>query len=264
MKHQPPAVTRSPASSTVHSGGSYWRRNALDSEAQRLRLLERIADPRTERLLSQAGVAPGWDCAEVGAGAGSIARALARQVGSEGSVLAIDLDTTLLEDLRSLPQITVRETDLSTFTLPGESFDLVHTRNLLMHLPDRDRILQGLYQAVRPGGVLLVEEADGFPASAATNETFRRTFESLTRRWTWARSLPTLVSAQDPATMRVFVETEMLQGGSDLAAFWHHTLRTTPRCCRGRTPVWRNATSIGLLHCSTTTRSGRPSWLWFA
>ena len=155
-----------------------------------------------------------------------MARSLAQRVGTEGSVLALDLDTTLLEDLRLIPQITVKEADLATFMLPGESFDLVHTRNLLMHLPDRDRILQGLFRAVRPGGILLVEEADGFPASAATNATFRRTFESLTQRWTWARTLPTLVSAQDPETMRVFVETEMLQGGSDLAAFWHHTLRT--------------------------------------
>jgi len=141
-------------------------------------------------------------------------------------VLALDLDATLLEDLRSIPQITVKEADLTTSVLPVESFDLVHTRNLLMHLPGRDRILQELFRAVRPGGVLLVEEADGFPASAATDETFRRTFESLTQRWTWARTLPMRVSAEAPETTSVFVETEMLQGGSDLAAFWHHTLRT--------------------------------------
>ncbi len=211
---------------TVRSDGEYWRRNALDSEAERLRLLERIADPRTERLLSEAGVAPGWSCAELGAGAGSVARSLARRVGPEGSVLALDLDTTLLEDLRSIPQLTVKEADLTTSVLPVESFDLVHTRNLLMHLPDRDRILEELFQAVRPGGVLLVEEADGFPASAATDETFRRTFERLTQRWTWARTLPMLVSAKAPETTSVFVETEMLQGGSDLAAFWNHTLRS--------------------------------------
>jgi ubiquinone/menaquinone biosynthesis C-methylase UbiE len=211
---------------TVRSDGVYWRRNALASEAERLRLLERIADPRTERLLSEAGVAPGWDCAELGAGAGSVARSLTQRVGPEGSVLALDRDTTLLEHLRSIPQMTVREADLATSTLPRESFDLVHTRNLLMHLPDRDRILQELFEAVRPGGVLLVEEADGFPVSAATDETFRRTFETLTRRWTWARSLPRLISAKGPEHMTVLVETDMLQGGSDLAAFWHHTLRT--------------------------------------
>ncbi len=141
-------------------------------------------------------------------------------------MLALDLDTTLLEDLGSIPQITVRQADLTTSTLPSSWLDLVHTRNVLMHLSDRDRILYELFQAVRPGGIVLLEEADGFPVSAATDETFRRTFESLTRRWTWARRLPALVSAQDPETMSVFVETEMLQGGSDLAAFWHHTLRT--------------------------------------
>ncbi len=221
---------------TVRSDGVYWRRNALDSEAERLRLLERIADPRTERLLGEAGVGSGWDCAELGAGAGSITRSLARRVGAAGTVLAFDLDTTLLEELRSIPQITVREADLTASVLPHESFDLVHTRNLLMHLPGRDRILQELFEAVRPGGVLLVEEADGFPASAATDETFRRTFESLTQRWTWARTLPMLLSAEAPETMSVFVEAEMLQGGSDLAAFWHHTLRTARTLMLGSDP----------------------------
>ena len=211
---------------TVRSDGVYWRRNALESEGERLRLLEQIADPRTERLLSDAGLGsggavPNWVRERVR----SHARSLDESV-REGSVLALDLDTTLLEDLRSIPQITVKESDLTTSDLPVESFDLVHTRNLLMHLPDRDRILQELFQAVRPGGVLLVEEADGFPVSAATDETFRRTFGNLTQRWTWARTLPMLISAKGPETMSVFVETEMLQGGSDLAVFWHHTLRT--------------------------------------
>jgi hypothetical protein len=38
--------------------------------------------------------------------------------------------------------------------------------------------------------------------------------------------------------MSVFVETEMLQGGSDLAAFWHHTLRTA------RTPTQESDSGV--------------------
>jgi SAM-dependent methyltransferase len=206
--------------------GSYLFKNALDSEAERLRLPERIADPRSERLLTDAGIGPGWDCAEVGAGGGSVARWMVERVGSTGSVLALDLDTALLDDLRDLPHVTVQEADLTTTPLPRETFDLVHTRNLLMHLPDRERILGELFAATRPGGMLVVEEADGFPVSAATDETFRRTVEPLTRRWQWARSLPSVMAGLGLTEMSILVDTEMPQGGTDLAAFWHHTLRT--------------------------------------
>jgi hypothetical protein len=39
-------------------------------ELNRLRLLERIFDPTTTRHLEMLGVAEGWNCLEVGAGAG--------------------------------------------------------------------------------------------------------------------------------------------------------------------------------------------------
>ncbi len=233
----------------VEREGSYLLSNALDSEAERLRLLERIADPRTKRLLADAGMRSGWDCADLGAGGGSIARWMAEQVGPTGSVLALDLDTALLCRLGNLPNVSVEEADLSSAPLPGESFDLVHTRNLLMHLPDRERILGELAASAKPGGVLVIEEADGFPVSAATDETFRATVEPLTRRWNWARTLPSLMAGLGLTNLRVFVETEMLQGGTDLAAFWHRTLRTAlPLLEAGTGPAEEHvARTLGLL-----------------
>lgn len=210
---------------TPRTEGAYKRSNSSESEAERLQLLERIADGRTQRLLTEAGIGPGWNCAELGAGGGSIARWMSDQVGESGSVLALDLDTSLLEDLKSLDRVTVQQADLTTTALPEDSFDLVHTRNLLMHLPDRDRVLGEAVASLRPGGVLVVEEADGFPAEAATDEVFGRTVRILTRRWTWARKLPGLLEELGLRDLHVAMETEVLQGGSDLAAFWRTTLR---------------------------------------
>ncbi len=204
--------------------GTYWRRNALDAEVERLRLLERIADGRTIRLLEDTGITAGWRCAELGAGAGSIARWMADRIAPDGSLVVVDLDTSAIADLRDRTNVEVEEADLTEFALPRISFDLVHTRNLLMHLPERDRVLAELAASLRPGGILVVEEADGFPAEAATDERFRRTVLPLTRRWTWARTLPALVQGLGLTGLRVLVETELLQGGTDLAAFWHHTL----------------------------------------
>jgi ubiquinone/menaquinone biosynthesis C-methylase UbiE len=50
-------------------------------------------NPGTIRRMGNIGVTDGWICLEVGAGAGSIARWLARRVGPTGSVVATDLDT---------------------------------------------------------------------------------------------------------------------------------------------------------------------------
>lgn len=43
---------------------------------------------------------------------------------------------------------------------PGEGFDLVHARLVLVHVPERERALRSMIKALRPGGRLLVEDAD--------------------------------------------------------------------------------------------------------
>jgi SAM-dependent methyltransferase len=90
---------------------------------------------------------------EVGCGSGSVARWLAQR-GRE--VVATDVDTRWCSQV---PGMTVLEHDVTTDALPG-TFDVVHARLVLMHLPDPDAALRRLVQAVRPGGWLLVEELD--------------------------------------------------------------------------------------------------------
>ena len=214
----------------LHGAGErYWRSNSLDDEAERLRLLEHIADDRTVRLLDNAGVTQGWRCAELGAGTGSIARWLADRVGESGFVLVTDLDTSLLSDLAGIAYVAVLQADLTKDTLPFESFDLVHTRSVLMHLPEREQVLATIIRALRPGGVVLVEEGDGFPISAATSETFQRTLEPLTQRWEWARHLPHRLTELGLQLIDVEVEVEMPPGSTSLARFWQHTLRSGSR-----------------------------------
>lgn len=67
-----------------------------DVERTRVRLLEQFHDPLTARQLDAIGVGEGWRCLDVGAGAGSVTRMLAGRVGASDSVLAVDLDTSLL------------------------------------------------------------------------------------------------------------------------------------------------------------------------
>jgi SAM-dependent methyltransferase len=131
---------------------------AAGAENVRLGLIEQRADGPTTRRLKDLGVTSGWRCLEIGAGRGSIARWLGDQVGPGGYVVAADIDC---QHLRGLPgNVAVRELDIRTDTPEPGCYDLVHCRTLLIHLPDPLAALQRMAVALRPGGVLLAEEAD--------------------------------------------------------------------------------------------------------
>jgi ubiquinone/menaquinone biosynthesis C-methylase UbiE len=127
------------------------QREAPDLERTRMQLLAEVHDPLTHAQLDSIDVVEGWRCLDVGAGAGAVTRILAERVGASGSVLAIDLDTTLLEGLAG-DRIEVRRLDLLREPLPADGFDLVHARLVLIHLPSRLEALRRMAGAARPGG----------------------------------------------------------------------------------------------------------------
>ncbi len=206
--------------------GRYWFDNSFSDEGDRLRLLESIADPRSIRLLEQLPVARNWRCAELGAGHGSMASWLADRVGDGGSVLAVDKDTTLLEHLGERSNIEIVEKSIEDLDLPASSIDLIHTRNVLMHVDGADAVIARLIDALRPGGVLLVEEADYFPLGGMTSPALAAVTGALVSQWTWARTIPSTISRLPVDDIRVSIDTSMLQGGSPEAAFWSHTFRS--------------------------------------
>jgi ubiquinone/menaquinone biosynthesis C-methylase UbiE len=132
---------------------------------ERLRLLSSIMWPTTERLLSRAGLRPGLHCLDLGCGGGDVSRELARRVGPAGRVVGLDRDEAILqldrEDLRAdpLPNLSFRAADAEDLQEPA-SYDLVYARFLLAHLQRREQALQGMLRALRPGGVVVVEEVD--------------------------------------------------------------------------------------------------------
>jgi SAM-dependent methyltransferase len=130
-----------------------------DPEKIRLERIAALTDPATIRYLEQIGVQEGWVCAEVGAGAGSIVRWLSNRVGHFGKVHAIDIEPSYMAGVTA-PNLEVRQQDVTTDPLAQGTYDLVHCKILLMHLADRERVLGEFVRALKPGGYLLVEEAD--------------------------------------------------------------------------------------------------------
>jgi SAM-dependent methyltransferase len=75
--------------------------------------------------------------------------------------VAIDVDTGLLEPLRSsVSNLEVRRSDITTTPTELEAFDFVHARLVLEHVSARGVALRQMVAALKPGGVLLVEEFD--------------------------------------------------------------------------------------------------------
>jgi SAM-dependent methyltransferase len=113
-------------------------------------------DPGTFRHIEALGLRHDAACWELGAGGGSVAAWLAARFGR---VLVTDLDTQYVESLASAG-VSVRRHDVVADPLPEEHFDLIHSRLLLEHLPQREQVLDRLVSVLRPGGWLLIEDYD--------------------------------------------------------------------------------------------------------
>lgn len=133
--------------------------HAAKAERERLAAIEAAANPLTIECLETIGIGEGWHCLEVGAGAGSMAEWLCRRAGSNGKVVATDLQTMFLETIEA-PNLEVRRHDITADELEREAFDLVSSRKVLEHLADPSAALGRMAAALRPGGWLLVEDSD--------------------------------------------------------------------------------------------------------
>jgi SAM-dependent methyltransferase len=151
----------------------YLLPNAEEAAAERFEAFIELFDPSTFAHMERLGLAPGWRCWEVGAGGDSVVRWLAQRVGPHGHVLATDIDITRTiagatdadatnadATARASAPVEVRAHDVAHDPPPDLTFDLVHARLVLVHIPEREKALAAMVGALRPGGWLFVEDAD--------------------------------------------------------------------------------------------------------
>jgi SAM-dependent methyltransferase len=175
------------------SAADYVFANSDSIASQRLQLLAEIYDPVTRSCLERTGIAPGWACWEVGAGYGTIAQWMHERVAPEGHVLATDLDPRFLARLAQ-HNLRVMRHDIVDGAMPKESFDLIHARLLLCHLPAREQVLDRMIDALKPGGWLVIEDFDGLSLQPD----------------------PTLSSAEKPLRSSAAVRELLLSAGADI------------------------------------------------
>ena len=154
----------------------------------RLRILSRVMRPTTLALLNRVGVRQGMACLDVGCGSGDLAFDLAEIVGPAGRVVGTDFDQVKVElaqaemQAQRLTNVEFRFADITRDQVAQE-FDFVHARFVLTHLPNPDAALANIFNALRPGGIVAIEDIDfrgyfSYPESPAVSryvELYTRT-----------------------------------------------------------------------------------------
>jgi ubiquinone/menaquinone biosynthesis C-methylase UbiE len=127
-----------------------------------LPLIHGTTADEVERLAAWLEVQPGTRVADVGAGDGTFAVALARRVGPSGHVYATELDDARLADIRQaatdarLSNVTIIAGAVSSTNLPEACCDALFSRLVYHHLTDPAAINADIVRALRPGGRLVI------------------------------------------------------------------------------------------------------------
>jgi SAM-dependent methyltransferase len=201
------------------------------TEQQRLALFEQCFDPITRHNLSAIPVRTGWNILEVAAGRGSVAEWLMARVGSKGSVTATDLAYRSNPSNEASAVRYVRH-DAVNDPFPRSTYDCTHVRSALHLMPARNLVLSRLVESLVPGGCLLVEEIDIWPALQAGNNSYSQVFSKLQEcsssvgiDLTWVRHLPSHLASAGISDLRIRSVGRELVGGSLESRLWSATLR---------------------------------------
>lgn len=143
----------------------------------------------------------GWEIAEFGAdqtildlgcGPGFGTRELAYMVGDHGKVIGVDLSPSYTKfcqkvaDTHGLSNIELMTTSFDEMQLEEESLDGIYHRWALAWIPNPEEVIAKLYNALKPGGVIVSHEYYDWsffqtePKLPALNHAIGKAFQSFT------------------------------------------------------------------------------------
>lgn len=119
-------------------------------------------DREVDQFAEWLRVEPGAVVADIGAGEGEYAIALAARVGPEGRVYATEIEeekrVEILEAAREagVDRVEVREAQIEGTGLAPACCDAIFLRTVYHHLTDPEPFTRSLYETLRPGGRLAI------------------------------------------------------------------------------------------------------------
>ena len=131
-----------------------------DEELARLGFQHQMWGASTSALWDRAGFGRGQRIVDLGAGPGFASIDLARRVGPEGSIIAIDSSDKAIASLRARAgveglDIDARVADVSTLEMPAD-LDGIFARWLFCFLPNPRDVVRRAAGALRPGGRIAI------------------------------------------------------------------------------------------------------------
>jgi ubiquinone/menaquinone biosynthesis C-methylase UbiE len=133
-----------------------WSQSAADSRDS----TEKVSD-----ILAALQAEPGRHVADIGSGEGFYSIRIARAVGPNGRVVAVDLNEKSLEKLRAtLAQENITNVDVVVGAvddprLSPNTFDSVLVYNTYHEMTAHELMLKAIFAALKPGGRLVISEA---------------------------------------------------------------------------------------------------------
>ncbi|MBT4908252.1 MAG: methyltransferase domain-containing protein [Rhodospirillaceae bacterium] len=95
---------------------------------------------------------------DIGCGSGAIATALVRDHGA-AHVTGIDVEAPVCElarqraaDAGCADQITIRLIEPGPLDFPDQCFDVVFSKDAIIHIPDKDALAADVFRVLKPGG----------------------------------------------------------------------------------------------------------------
>jgi len=159
------SVSREPQRDFVFPTGRAWAED-LDYPVE----LARVPEGAVE---SFAGVAnpfslgrlkPGERVLDLGCGAGTDSLIAAQMVGSEGSVVGIDMTAEMLDKARAAAVVLGAENvefvegEVERLPFADGSFDVVISNGVIDLVPDKDAVFSEIHRVLRPGGRIQIAD----------------------------------------------------------------------------------------------------------
>lgn len=147
----------------------------LDSQ-----LRKRFQPP--EELAARSGIREGMQVLDLGCGSGAMTPGVARVVGPQGRVYALDIQVAMLrrlraklakpenQDLRNLAPVIANAQRLP---FRDESLDLVYSLAAIQEMPNPQEALQEVKRVLKPDGILAITEIFPDPDYPLRSTTIR-------------------------------------------------------------------------------------------
>jgi len=119
---------------------------------------------RLRRVVAEAGIRPGWRVCDVGTGTGVLIPLLARAVGAQGAVVAIDYAPEMIRQARRKrfpATVELLVADIHSTGFAPSSFDAVICNACFPHFAHKRRAMKEIRRILKPGGVLVISHPTG-------------------------------------------------------------------------------------------------------